>query len=57
MTTLERERQLARAKLNDEGRYCVEVEPGLYAYGYLTHFSGLYVCFTCGHYCECGGEE
>ena len=57
MTTLEREREIAGAKLNDEGRYCVEVEPGLYAYGYRTHFSGLYVCYTDGHYCECGGEE
>ena len=25
-------------------------------YGYATHFGGLYVCYTCGHMCECGGE-
>jgi hypothetical protein len=22
-------------------------------YGYLTHFGGLYVCYTCGHLCDC----
>jgi len=22
-------------------------------YGYNTHFGGLYVCYTCGHLCEC----
>ncbi len=29
------------------------------AKGYTTHFTGAYVCFTCGHLCECGeeGEE
>lgn len=58
MTTLEREREIDGAKLDPEtGRYYVEVEPGLRAYGYRTHFSGLYVCYTDGHYCECGGEE
>jgi hypothetical protein len=25
-------------------------------YGYSTHFAGAYVCYTCGHLCECGGE-
>lgn len=24
--------------------------------GYQTRFSGLYVCYTCGHMCDCGGE-
>lgn len=23
-------------------------------YGYTTHFSGAYVCYSCGHLCECG---
>jgi len=25
-------------------------------YGYRAHFSGAYVCYTCGHVCECGEE-
>jgi len=25
-------------------------------YGYNTHFTGAYVCFTDGHLCECGEE-
>jgi hypothetical protein len=25
-------------------------------YGYNAHFSGAYVCYTCGHLCECGEE-
>lgn len=23
-------------------------------FGYSTHFGGAYVCYTCGHLCECG---
>jgi len=56
MTTLEQTRELDGAKLDDEGRYYVERDPGVYAYGYRTHFGGLYVCYTCGHLCECGEE-
>ena len=22
-------------------------------YGYRTHFTGAYVCYTCGNLCEC----
>lgn len=25
--------------------------------GYHTQLGGLYVCFTCGHLCECGEVE
>lgn len=25
--------------------------------GYFTHIAGLYVCYTCGHLCECGDDE
>lgn len=25
-------------------------------YGYRAHFSGAYVCYSCGHLCECGEE-
>ena len=24
------------------------------AYGYRAHFTGAYICYTCGHLCECG---
>ena len=27
------------------------------AVGYHTHFGGLYVCYTCGHLCECGEDS
>jgi hypothetical protein len=26
------------------------------AVGYHTWFGGLYVCYTCGHLCECGDD-
>jgi len=25
-------------------------------YGYNAHFTGVYVCYSCGHLCECGEE-
>lgn len=25
-------------------------------YGYYTHFTGAYICYTCGALCECGEE-
>ena len=25
--------------------------------GYRAHFTGAYVCYTCGHLCECGDDE
>ena len=27
------------------------------AIGYHTWFGGLYVCYTCGHLCDCGDDE
>lgn len=42
-------------KLNadESGRVrCVECK----AYGYSTHMAGSYVCFTCGHLCDCGED-
>jgi hypothetical protein len=57
METLEKNRESDGAKLNDEGRYCVEIEPGLFAYGYRTHFTGAWICYNCGHLCECGEGE
>ena len=25
--------------------------------GYHTHFTGAWVCYNCGHLCECGDGE
>ena len=57
-STLRREREIQGATLlDDNDRFDLEVE-GERRYGYRTHFGGLYVCYTCGHLCECGeGEE
>jgi hypothetical protein len=30
---------------------------GLGRYGYSAHFSGSWVCYTCGVLCECGEGE
>lgn len=55
--TLEQTREIDGATLlDDEGRYYREGERGR-KYGYSAHFSGAYVCYTCGHLCECGEEE
>lgn len=43
-----------RVTLDDEGRYV----DGSGRYGYSGHFTGSYICYTCGALCECGeGEE
>ena len=36
---------------------CDECRPFAEGAGYHTHFGGLYVCYTCGHLCECGDDE
>jgi hypothetical protein len=32
-------------------------QEGESAGGYTTRFTGAYVCYTCGHLCECGESE
>jgi hypothetical protein len=52
-------RQLDGATLLDESeRYYRLDDKGERVYGYRTHFTGAYVCYSCGHLCECeeGGE-
>ena len=57
MNTLEQTRELDGATLQDEeGRYYLKRREGGRAYGYRTHFTGAYVCYTCGLLCECEGE-
>jgi hypothetical protein len=61
--TLEQTREIDGATfIDDEGRYYKQGEPagkseGARYYGYHTHFTGAYVCYTCGHLCDCGEEE
>ena len=50
-------RQLDGATLLDsEDRYYRLDDKGERVYGYRTHFTGAYVCYSCGHLCECGEE-
>jgi hypothetical protein len=55
--TLESAREVYGATQQDsEGRYYSKQLGQAPKYGYHTHMGGLYVCFTCGHLCECGEE-
>jgi hypothetical protein len=56
--TLESARELYGATNQDEnGRYYAKQAGKPKKYGYSTQLGALYVCFTCGHLCDCGGEE
>lgn len=55
-STLKRERQLRGAVLlDDNDRFYLDGERGR-EYGYHPRFGGGYVCYTCGHLCDCGEE-
>jgi hypothetical protein len=41
----------------DNGRYYAKELGKPRKYGYHTGLGSLYVCFTCGHLCDCGIEE
>jgi hypothetical protein len=50
-------RQLDGATLLDsDDRYYRLDDKGERVYGYRTHFTGSYVCYSCGHLCDCGEE-
>lgn len=51
--TLEKERSLRDATLLDEDGRFYSLIDGTKSYGYFTQFGGLWVCYTCGHMCEC----
>ena len=59
--TLEQTREIAGATLQDSnGRYYrlfPDGDKGIRTYGYRTHFTGAYVCYTCGHLCECLSDD
>jgi len=59
--TLEQTRELDGATLQDSnGRY-YRLKPdgdrNIRKYGYTADMSGAYICYTCGHLCECGEGE
>ena len=44
--------------LDDNDRFYREGErEGERVYGYRTHLTGSYVCYTCGHLCDCGEDS
>jgi len=56
--TLESSRELYGATHQDEnGRYYAKKIGQERKYGYHTQLGALYVCFTCGHLCDCGVDE
>ena len=60
MYTLEQTRELDDATRQDSnGRY-YRLKPdgdrNVRVYGYHPHMSGSYVCYTCGHLCDCERE-
>lgn len=56
MNTLEQTREIDGAIRDEDGRYYVE-EGESQRYGYRAHFTGVWVCYTCGHLCDCNETE
>lgn len=56
MFTLEQTRETDGAKQDMHGRYYVQDSEGYRSYGYHARWGGAYICYTCGHLCECGEE-
>lgn len=42
-----------RVYMDTAGRFVDSLD----RYGYNAHFGGAYICYTCGHLCECGDDE
>lgn len=59
MYTLEQTREIDGARQDMHGRYYVQDREGYRTYGYHAAWGGAYICYTCGHLCECGegGEQ
>lgn len=53
MIGLQEIREIYGARQDMHGRYYTQDKEGYRSYGYITHFAGAYVCYTCGHLCEC----
>jgi hypothetical protein len=54
-----------RRRRHDDGAWMLDETDRFYrldatgnrVYGYQAHFTGAYVCYTCGHLCDCGEED
>ena len=58
MTALEETRELHGATSQDEnGRFFAFFDNGVRKYGYKTWLTGAFVCYTCGHLCDCGEDD
>lgn len=55
LSPLEKTRAIDGAIHQDENGRWHTISAGGIRYGYQTHFSGAYVCYTCGHLCDCEG--
>jgi hypothetical protein len=57
LSGLEKARAIDGANLLDDSERFYRIDrEGFRVYGYFTQLGGLYVCYTCGHLCECGEE-
>ena len=43
--------------LDESDRFYQLNEHGARVYGYQVRFTGAWVCYTCGHLCDCGEED
>jgi len=44
-------------RVDSSGRKYEINSDGTRSYGYRTYLTGAYVCYTCGHLCDCGDDE
>lgn len=57
LSPLEKTRAIDGATHQDSaGRWHSITSAGI-RYGYRAHFTGVYVCYTCGHLCECAEDN
>lgn len=54
-----------RRRRHEDGAYLLDWQDRFYrldatgerVYGYQAHFTGAYICYTCGHLCDCEDED
>jgi len=56
LSPLQKARAIDSAIHQDSAGRWHSISSAGYRYGYRAHFTGAYVCYTCGHLCECGEE-
>lgn len=58
MSTLQETRATDGATfIDDNGRFYALERDGKRTYGYHAAWGGAYICYTCGHLCDCGEGE